>query len=242
MVRYRTIDIAREAGVHVNTVRLYEQIGLISKPPRTAKGYRVFSEKHLYQTKISRLLVHGMWPGKTIRSAGMLIVYALLEWDLSLAYERARRYIETINAERERALVAVRTLENWGNRIYAASDGAAFNRKQTADIIGTTPEALRSWERKGLLKVPRKGNKREYSSVEIERLQVIYLMLQSKYKIEEIRDHLRRYDKAPTESLINGESPEKDTYISALRSHWLDICENAYQNAVKVVTLLEEIM
>ena len=34
--------LAREAGVNLETVRYYERRGLLSKPPRSASGYRLF--------------------------------------------------------------------------------------------------------------------------------------------------------------------------------------------------------
>lgn len=40
MNTYKTIDIARIIGIHVNTVRLYEKCGLIPKPERLGNGYR----------------------------------------------------------------------------------------------------------------------------------------------------------------------------------------------------------
>ena len=35
-------ELARLAGVNVETVRYYERQGLVAEPPRTASGYRVF--------------------------------------------------------------------------------------------------------------------------------------------------------------------------------------------------------
>jgi DNA-binding transcriptional MerR regulator len=241
LTSYRTIDIAREAGVHVNTVRLYEQIGLISVAPRTANGYRIFSEKHLYQTKIARLIVHGIWPGKPIRKSGMKIVSAMKEWDLIAAHLYARDYIKAINEERKKALVAIETLENWGNSIYASSSGETYNRKQTAAIIGTSPEVLRNWERRGLIKIPQKSSKRVYSLLEIERLRVIYVMLQSNYQIAEISERLQLYDKEIINEIPNEVNQRRDEHISNMRSHWLEVSDNALENAMKVLGLLDEI-
>lgn len=43
--RPRTIGLAaREAGVHVETIRYYERLGLIARP-RSAGGYRVYPEE-----------------------------------------------------------------------------------------------------------------------------------------------------------------------------------------------------
>jgi len=39
---YSTSQIAEIAGLHPNTVRMYEEWGLIQKPERKKNGYRVF--------------------------------------------------------------------------------------------------------------------------------------------------------------------------------------------------------
>jgi len=228
-------------GIHVNTVRLYEQIGLISVVPRADNGYRIFSTKHLYQIKIARLIVHGTWPGKTIRDSGMKIVSSMKEWDLNAVHQYVLDYIKTINEEREKALVAIETLENWGKSIYAHSSGKTYNRKQTATIIGTSPEVLRNWERRGLIKVPQKSNKRVYSLLEIERLRVIYVMLQSNYKIVEISERLQWYDKGTINENSNEVNQKRDEHISNMRSHWLEVSDNALGNAMKILDLLAEI-
>jgi len=241
LTRYRTIDIAREAGVHVNTVRLYEEIGLISGAPRATNGYRIFSEKHLYQTKIARLIVQGIWPGKVIRNSGMKIISAMKGWDLNAAHQYADSYIKTINKERQKALAAIETLENWGNSIYASSRGETYSRKQTAAIIGTSPEVLRNWERRGLIKVPQISRKRAYSLLEIERLRVIYVMLQSNYKIAEISERLQLYDKDTINENPNEVNIKRDEHILSLRSHWLEVSDNTLGNAMKVLNILDEI-
>ena len=54
MKQYKTIDIARRIGIHVNTVRLYEKCALIPKPERLPNGYRVFTDLHIEQFKLAR--------------------------------------------------------------------------------------------------------------------------------------------------------------------------------------------
>lgn len=46
---YTTSQIAKIIGVHPNTVRMYEGMGLISKALRKTNGYRVFSDVHIDQ-------------------------------------------------------------------------------------------------------------------------------------------------------------------------------------------------
>jgi MerR family mercuric resistance operon transcriptional regulator len=35
-------QLARQAGIHLETVRYYERRGLLPKPPRTRSGYRIY--------------------------------------------------------------------------------------------------------------------------------------------------------------------------------------------------------
>lgn len=40
-------QISRQAGCGIETVRYYERIGLLPRPPRTAGGHRVYDAEHL---------------------------------------------------------------------------------------------------------------------------------------------------------------------------------------------------
>ena len=44
MERLTISKVAKQAGVNLETIRYYENEGVLPKPPRTASGYRVFSE------------------------------------------------------------------------------------------------------------------------------------------------------------------------------------------------------
>ena len=51
----RTSDLAKEVGVHVNTIRLYEASGFLSPVPRGSNGYRRYSTLHLEQARLACL-------------------------------------------------------------------------------------------------------------------------------------------------------------------------------------------
>ena len=55
MNTYRTSEVANIIGIHPNTVRLYEKLGLIPKPERRSNGYRKFTDFHIEQCKLVRL-------------------------------------------------------------------------------------------------------------------------------------------------------------------------------------------
>lgn len=54
MNTYITAEIAAISGIHPNTVRLYEELQLISKPERESNGYRVFTDEDIKQLKSIR--------------------------------------------------------------------------------------------------------------------------------------------------------------------------------------------
>ena len=56
MTTYRTAQVAEMIGIHPNTVRLYEESGLIPKPARRANGYRVYTDEDIRRLKIIRSL------------------------------------------------------------------------------------------------------------------------------------------------------------------------------------------
>ena len=55
MNTYKTSEVAKLIGIHPNTVRLYENAGLISKPERQSNGYRIFTDLNIEQFRLARL-------------------------------------------------------------------------------------------------------------------------------------------------------------------------------------------
>ena len=56
MKKYRTSEVAEMMGIHPNTVRFYEEWGLITKPAREINGYRVYTDEDIRKLKIIRVL------------------------------------------------------------------------------------------------------------------------------------------------------------------------------------------
>ena len=84
------MQIAQAAGVHPNTVRLYERIGLLAPITRTAGGYRSFSERDRAQMRVARLAIGGPYvvPKALAAEAAR---HAALD-DLETALEFAERF------------------------------------------------------------------------------------------------------------------------------------------------------
>jgi MerR family mercuric resistance operon transcriptional regulator len=44
-------ELARQTGVHIETIRYFEKVGLLNSPGRTEGGHRVFDGRHLRSLK-----------------------------------------------------------------------------------------------------------------------------------------------------------------------------------------------
>ena len=86
----RTSDISKAVGVHPNTVRLYEEWGFLPPIPRSASGYRLFTEEHLEQMRLARLAFDTPWSGRNIRRSALALVRQAASGDLSGALAQAR--------------------------------------------------------------------------------------------------------------------------------------------------------
>ena len=72
--RLSTSKIAKIAGCHPNTVRMYEAWGLLPPDPRAANGYHLYTLDHLDQMRLARTALNTAWPGKTIRKAAFALI------------------------------------------------------------------------------------------------------------------------------------------------------------------------
>ena len=47
MTRISIGELSRRTGVHIETIRYFEKVGVISPPPRTEGGHRVYDDQHI---------------------------------------------------------------------------------------------------------------------------------------------------------------------------------------------------
>jgi len=245
MAKYKTIELARQVGIHPNTVRLYEEIGFIAPVPRAENGYRVYSERHRYQIKIARCIFGHDWLGREIRGASLKIIKEAVKWDLDKALEFTEKYLAMIERDYVIAKETADILKRWAEQNKPLPSGKCYNRRQAADLIGVTQEVLRNWERNGLIEVPRIGeNKvRTYGEGEIERLRIIYMLRQSKYSISAIFKSLQQYDNGNTKGVIRAlNEPEEDDYDSWIfvGHRWIKGLEGTAEGGRQILKLIRE--
>jgi DNA-binding transcriptional MerR regulator len=220
----RTSDIARELGVHVNTVRLYETLGFLSPVPRGDNGYRLYSAMHLEQARLAYIAVR--WP-YLVSDKDMVVdlVKNAASGDFGTAMELAHQHLANVRVERTYAESAVEFLERWAAGHLMDSSRQKLHIREAARHLKVSVDMLRNWERSGLIDVPRDpaNQYRLYGSAEFGRLRVIRMLVQSGYSLMAILQMLLQFDAGKTDNLREALTipPEADETIPIIADRWL---------------------
>ncbi len=241
----RTSDISQAIGVHPNTVRVYEEWGFLPPIPRSPSGYRLFTEAHLDQMRLARLALHGGWPGRNIRRSALALVRQAASGDLGGALEQAYHHLALVRAERAQADAAAEFLTRWARGVPAESSSAPLPIRQAAQLLGITADTLRSWERNGLIKVPRDPHNgyRLYGAAEIGRLRVIRMLCRSGYSAMAILRMLLSLDHGQAQDLRQVlDTPRPDEDVPRAADQWLSTLAEQEERTQQIVAQLEEMI
>lgn len=243
---FSTTQVARAAGVHPNTIRLYEAWGYLSPVPRNPRnGYRQFTAAHLAQARVIHTAHALTWVMGDVRKTGLALIACTAAEDWAGAARLALQLRALIAVEREQAEAAAAYLEQWARGERAAPGEARLpqGRLQTAQaarLLDTTIDCLRNWERNGLLRVPRdpRNGYRRYGPEEIGRLRVIRALLRSRYSIMAILRMLTTLDGGQRDNLrqvLDTPRPDEDVFFATDR--WLTTLHDLEQRADALVAL-----
>jgi len=242
----RTSDIGRAVGVHPNTVRLYEEWGFLPPIPRSASGYRLFTEKHLQQMRLARLAFAEPYAGRRIRRSARELVRTAASGDLETAYDQALKHQVLVRSELDQTKAAADYLERWAAGLLpAAPQGPTYHRTRVAKILDVTPETLRHWERNGLITIPRdsSNNYRIYGSAEIDRLRVLRLLSRAGYSTMAILRMVRRLDQGRRDNLgqiLDTPDPKEDLLYASDR--WLSTLAINERSAAKILVQIKQML
>lgn len=186
MQTYRTSEIAKQTGLHPNTIRFYEQIGFLTKPVRLPNGYRVYTALQLEQVRFIRTALRAEVLQNGLREAAVAIVRLCAACSFEEALQGTSRYIEQIDREIAFAQGAIRAVEDMLSRAKLP-DSPPKKRRDAADALGVTQETLRNWERNGLVLIHRLPNGyRMYTAEDMERLLIIRTLRCANYSLSAI--------------------------------------------------------
>lgn len=240
MRTYQTAEIAKIMGIHPNTVRLYEKLQLIPVAKRKENGYRVFTDFHIEQFRLARAALKVEILQNGLRKKAINIIKISATGDFDKAIILTREYLTQLQQEKdnaEEAIQIVNELLNGKNNL----NKLVLNRKETAEYLDVTIDALRNWELNGLLKVKRKSNGyRIYSSDDIERLRIIRALRCANYSLASILRMLNALSVNPDINIKNVIGmPEKDENIITACDKLLFSLNDGTENALFMENTLE---
>jgi DNA-binding transcriptional MerR regulator len=228
----RTSDIARELGVHVNTIRLYEEAGFLPYIPRGPNGYRQYTRVHLEQARLTRLALQ--WPYLGDKALLLELVKTAANGDLGMAMELAYKYLAQVRVERTYAESAVEFLERWAAGHVIDTPRQRVRIGEAARHLNVTVDMLRNWERNGLIVVPRDpaNQYRLYGTAEFGRLRVIRTLVQAGYSLMAILRMLQRFDAGERDNLRGAlDLAPDDEALQTIADRWLSTLSELEQRA-----------
>ena len=241
----RTSDIAKAVGVHPNTVRLYEEWGLLPSIPRTSSGYRQFTEFHLEQMRLARLAFSGPWHGRRIRKSIVAVVKHSASGDVAGARDMAGKHLALVRAERAQAEAAADFLERWAAGKAVEPILTPLQIGAAARLLDVTTDRLRNWERNGLINVPRgpANGYRRYGAAEIGRLRVIRLLRSAGYSTMAILRMILYFDRGQRDGLRQAlDTPRPDEDIIFAADRWLSTLTETEEQALNIIAQLDKML
>jgi DNA-binding transcriptional MerR regulator len=240
----RTSAIARELGVHPNTVRLYETWGYLSEVPRGENGYRRYSALHLEQARLAHLTLH--WPYVGDKALLIQLVKGAANNDLGMSMELAYQYLARIRMEKTSAEAALEFLERWAAGHLMDSSQQRMYIRQAARHLNVTVDMLRNWERNGLIDVPRdpETGYRLYGQGEFGRLRVIRILVQSGYSMMAILRMLSRFDEGRRTDLRESLNlpEEEEAEVQVIADRWIISLVELEQRAQAIIQQIGRLM
>lgn len=242
MTIYKTSEIAHCIGIHPNTVRLYEELKLIPKPERKENGYRIFTDLHMEQIKFARIALKVEVLQNGLRKQAVAIIKTSAAGNFDKAVCLAEHYLQQIKDEKKNAEEAIAITKALLSGDDREKGTVFFTRKEAADFLQISADALRNWEMNGLLTVKRKKNGyRIYTDEDIRRLKIIRSLRMANYSLSAILrmlNTLSRNPEADIRQAIN--TPKEDEDIISVCDKLLTSLHCAEENSKVMLVHLKK--
>ena len=239
MKTYTTSQIAKIIGIHPNTVRMYEEWGLIPLAERKSNGYRIFTDFHIQQLRLARTAfqIEVLQNGLRKKAVDTVKLSAKGNFDKALMF--AEEYLSQIQREKINAEESIRIAQQILSG-KSAEHTLLLKRKEVSDYLDISMDTLRNWERNGLLQVKRKENGyRAYTSDDIERLKIIRTLRLANYSLEAILRMLNALEHDPQiniSQVLN--TPQADADIISVCDKLIVSLRDAEKNAKKMINMI----
>lgn len=239
-MEYKTAQIAKEIGIHPNTVRLYEELELIPNVERKPNGYRIFRDVHLEQFKLARTALKIEVLQNGLRKKMIEIIKLSAKGEFEKAILCTENYINQIKIEKKNAEEAIEITRQLLDGTQEIDNSAFLTRKEAADYLQVTIDTIRNWERNGLISIKRKQNGyRVYTQKDIELLKVIRSLRCANYSLAAILRLINELSvnvNADIREIID--TPKRNEDIISACDKLLTSLSNAEENAICILKQL----
>ncbi|MER7335837.1 MULTISPECIES: MerR family transcriptional regulator [unclassified Micromonospora] len=181
--RLRAVDLAATAGISVQQVRNYVDLGVLPPVERTAAGYRIFTADHLRALSVARRMAEGHGWARTRE-----VMAAVHRGDLPAALaalDGGHAELDRERADIRRVLGAFETVvTSPPATLPAPRRGVRIGA--VADLVGVRTSQLRLWEQRGLVRPVRERGTgyRVYDQAELRAAQVVALLRRGAYPFD----------------------------------------------------------
>ena len=240
MNTYITSDVAKIIGIHPNTVRLYEEWGLLPPVERKPNGYRIFTDFHIEQLRLARLAFQIEVLQNGLRKKIVLMVKTAATKDFDAALSLTEEYRIQLRLERANAEEAICIAKQL--LCGVTEENTHFlKRKEVSDYLDISMDTLRNWEMNGLLAVKRKQNGyRVYTDEDMKQLKIIRSLRCAGYSLEAILRMLQKISKNPDTDIRKAlNTPKTDAEIITVCDKLIVSLQNAEKNAEAMIEMLE---
>ena len=241
MNTYTTMEVAKIIGIHPNTVRMYEEWGLIPLAERKSNGYRIFTDFHIEQLRLARIAfqIEVLQNGLRKKVVETIKLSAKRDFDKALMF--AEEYRSQIQREQRNAEESIGIAKQILSG-KSVGDTLFLKRKEVSDYLDISMDTLRNWERNGLLQVKRRQNGyRAYTNDDIERIKMIRTLRLANYSLEAILRMIHALEHNPKvdmKQVLN--TPQADADIVSVCDRLIVSLKDAEENVDKMIHILLE--
>lgn len=246
-------ELSSLTNTPLSTIRAYEKWNFISSAVRQENGYRTFDFYHVTQVKIVRLLFGGFL-NKRLRALSLNVVRASVERNIPKCMAEARNYLAGVKLgqiKAEKALAIVREAVQQLTPYSRSGEDSDFRRcqiqkrysaEEASEFIQISKGSIRNWERNGLINCEvKRYERRSYSEDDIQRMQLIDLLLQVGFSMSCIKRFFVLFDDGQIEeavSSVKSAAPGDDFQTSA--DAWIAMLELHENHAKEILDMLEK--
>jgi DNA-binding transcriptional MerR regulator len=204
----RGVDLARAAGLSVQQIRNYVDVGLLPPAGRAANGYRIFTDQHVEALAVARTLLDTYGWELAVRA-----MTAVHRGDPATAAAIADRAHAQLDSERSEVTGLLRAFD--GDLPPDIHIRRPLRIGDAAAIAGVRPSALRVWEDMGLLTPGREPGTgyRTYDQTQVVRARVTALLRATGYSLpaaKDVMDAMRDGDPARTRDALQSRLRDLD--------------------------------